>query len=84
MEGGDAVDDLCGLFLQTLSGFHLLRPLVTDHSSLVIEVRFPYRSAVFTVCNPGLGKPLPLYAAEAVSANLPCPRLLPRPSEPLL
>ena len=34
MQGGDAVDDLCGLFLQTLSGLHLLRPLVTDHSSL--------------------------------------------------
>ena len=26
-------------------------PLVTDHWSLVTEVTFPYRSAVFTVCN---------------------------------
>jgi len=33
------------------------------------------------LCNPDLGKPLPLYAAEAVSANLPWPRLLPRLSE---
>ena len=31
-------------------------PLVTDHWSLVTEVTFPYRSAVFTLCNLGSGR----------------------------